>query len=57
MDEGMACESWDPDTGRVRTGAAMASMAGLLAWTAWARLTGRRRSHQPLTMPSIRRKP
>jgi hypothetical protein len=42
MDQGLACESWDPETGRVRTGAAMASMAGLLTWTAWARLTGQR---------------
>jgi hypothetical protein len=47
MDQGLACESWDPDTGQVRTGAAMASMAGLLAWTAWARLTGQRRWDQP----------
>lgn len=38
MDQGLACESWDVDTGRVRTGAAMASMAGLLVWTAWSRL-------------------
>jgi hypothetical protein len=48
MDQGLACESWDPDTGVVRTGAAMASMAGLLAWTAWARLTGHRRWDQPI---------
>jgi len=38
MDQGLACESWDPQSGQVTTGAAMASMAGLLAWTAWARL-------------------
>ncbi len=43
MDQGLACESWDPQTGVVRTGAAMASMAGLLAWTTWARLTGQHR--------------
>jgi uncharacterized protein len=48
MDQGLACESWDPDTGVVATGAAMASMAGLLAWTAWARLTGHRRWDQPI---------
>ena len=47
MDQGLACESWDPDTGVVRTGAAMASMGGLLAWTAWARLTGYRRWDRP----------
>lgn len=46
MDQGLACESWDPDTGVVRTGAAMASMAGLLAWTAWAHLAGARRWDQ-----------
>ena len=46
MDQGLACESWDPQTGVVRTGAAMASMAGLLVWTAWARLTGQRRLDQ-----------
>lgn len=38
MDHDLACESWDPDTGTVTTGAAMASMAGLLAWTTWQRL-------------------
>lgn len=43
MDQDLACESWGPQNGRVRTGAAMASMAGLLCWTAWARLTGNRR--------------
>jgi meiotically up-regulated gene 157 (Mug157) protein len=47
MDEGLACESWDVDTGQVRTGAAMASMAGLLAWTAWEHLAGRRRWDRP----------
>jgi hypothetical protein len=41
LDHGLACESWDVDTGIVSTGAAMASMAGLLAWTAWDRLSGR----------------
>lgn len=49
MDQGLACESWDPKTGRVRTGAAMASMGGLLAWAAWARLTGHHRWDQLLT--------
>jgi hypothetical protein len=48
MDQGLACESWDPDTGVVRTGAAMASMAGLLSWTAWARLAGHHRWDQPI---------
>lgn len=47
MDQGLACESWDVDTGRVRTGAAMASMAGLLAWTAWEHLSGPARWDQP----------
>ena len=49
MDQGLACESWDPQTGVVRTGAAMASMAGLLAWSAWASLTGCRRFDQALS--------
>lgn len=48
MDHGLACESWDPATGVVRTGAAMASMAGLLTWTTWARLTGRGIWHEPM---------
>ena len=47
MDQGLACESWDVDTGRVRTGAAMASMAGLLAWTAWEHLGGAARWDRP----------
>ena len=47
MDEGLACESWDPTTGRVRTGAAMASMAGLLAWSAWEHLSGPPRWDRP----------
>jgi hypothetical protein len=32
MDQGLCCESYDPDTGVVRTGAAFASMAGFLAF-------------------------
>ena len=47
LDYGLACESWDADSGSVRTGAAMASMAGLLAWTAWEHLSGRTRWDQP----------
>ena len=47
MDQGLACESWDVDTGCVRTGAAMASMAGLLAWTAWEHLAGPARWDRP----------
>ena len=47
LDHGLACESWDVDTGRVRTGAAMASMAGLLAWTAWEHLSGGTRWDEP----------
>ncbi len=47
MDQGLACESWDVDTGQVRTGAAMASMAGFLAWTAWEHLSGPSRWDQP----------
>ncbi|MGH9171333.1 MAG: glycoside hydrolase family 125 protein [Acidimicrobiales bacterium] len=43
MDQGLGCESWDPETGQVRTGAAMASMSGLLAWAAATHLSGRRR--------------
>ena len=49
MDAGVGCESWDPGTGVVHTGAAMASMTGLLAWTAWANLTGHRHWRDPLT--------
>jgi hypothetical protein len=51
MDHGLGCESWDPTTGVVTTGAAMASMAGLLTWTAWSRLTGRSSWHAPLALP------
>jgi hypothetical protein len=51
MDQGLACESWDADTGIVRTGAAMASMAGLLSWAAWEHLTGRRRWDEPPGVP------
>ena len=40
MDQGLACESWHPETGEVATGAAMASMAGLLVWCAEARGQG-----------------
>ncbi|WP_376790986.1 glycoside hydrolase family 125 protein [Thermoflexus sp.] len=42
MDNGLACESIDPQTGVVRTGAAMASLAGFLAWALWARARGHR---------------
>lgn len=42
MDHGLACESMDPQTGVVRTGAAMASLAGFLAWALWARMQGHR---------------
>ncbi len=48
MDQGLGCESWDPDTGVVRTGAAMASMSGLLAWAGWAAHAGHRRYDQPM---------
>lgn len=48
MDDGLGCESWDPDTGLVRTGAAMASMSGYLAWCWWAGATGHRRWDSPL---------
>lgn len=37
LDGGLACESIDPQTGVVRTGAAMASLAGFLAWALWVR--------------------
>jgi len=43
LDGGLACESIDPQTGIVRTGAAMASLAGFLAWALWGRLRGHRR--------------
>lgn len=54
MDQGLACESWDPTTGRVATGAAMASMAGLLVWTAWSRMHGRTRWDQAEDLASQR---
>jgi hypothetical protein len=58
MDNGLGCESWHPDTGRVATGAAMASMGGLLTWTAWSRMTGRTTWHQALTLPgNLRERP
>lgn len=47
MDQGLACESWDADTGVVATGAAMASMAGLLVWCAEARRRGVDRWDRP----------
>lgn len=50
LDHGLGCESWDAVTGAVRTGAAMASMSGLLAWTAWARTVGHRRWDAPLRL-------
>lgn len=43
MDAGLACESWDAETGVVTTGAAMASMSGLLVWCAEARRSGIKR--------------
>jgi hypothetical protein len=39
LDHGLACESFDPETGVVRTGAAMASAGGLLAASLHACLT------------------
>ncbi len=51
MDNGLGCESWDPDTGLVVTGQAMASVAGYLAWTAWADATGHRRWDDPFPLP------
>lgn len=48
LDGGLACESIDPQTGGVRTGAAMASLAGFLAWALWARLQGHRRFFERL---------
>lgn len=53
LDHGLGCESWDSHTGKVRTGAAMASMSGLLAWTAWARIIGHRHWRQPLGRHSV----
>jgi uncharacterized protein len=55
MDNGIACESWDPATGVVVTGAAMASVAGYLAWTAWADAAGHRRWDDPFPLPALRR--
>jgi len=48
LDGGLACESIDPQTGIVRTGAAMASLAGFLAWALWARQRGHRRFFERL---------
>jgi len=33
LDQGLACESFDPQTGEVRTGAAFATLAGFLAYS------------------------
>ncbi|MET0735306.1 MAG: hypothetical protein ABWY55_06655 [Microbacterium sp.] len=54
MDNGLGCESWDPETGIVVTGQAMASVAGYLAWTAWADAARHRRwdDHFPLPEPA-----
>lgn len=35
LDNGLACESYDPDTGRAATGRHAAAVAGLLGWTVW----------------------
>ncbi|MET0813418.1 MAG: hypothetical protein ABWY03_10205 [Microbacterium sp.] len=51
MDNGLGCESWDPQTGVVVTGQAMASVAGYLAWTAWADAAGHRRWDDPFPLP------
>lgn len=51
LDADIACESWDADSGEVRSGGGMASMAGLLAWTTWAALTGHRHWRDPLPRP------
>lgn len=50
MDGGLACESWDAATGIAVTGAAMASVAGYLAWTAWAAHVGHRRWDDPFPL-------
>ncbi len=42
LDNGLACETYDIETGEVRTGAAFATCAGLLAWAMAAAL-----SHNP----------
>ncbi len=57
MDQGLACESWDTTSGRVRTGPAMASMAGLLAWTAWEHLSGPAARWDRPTPPTARMQP
>lgn len=54
MDNGLGCESWDPHSGQVRTGAAMASMSGYLAWCWWARMNNHRRWDSPLPGPDRR---
>lgn len=50
LDTGIGCESWDPQTGVVVTGAAMASVAGFLAWTTWANLNGHTRWNAPFSL-------
>jgi uncharacterized protein len=52
MDNGIACESWDPRSGIVVTGQAMASVAGFLAWAAWADAVGHRRWDDPFPLPA-----
>ncbi len=50
FDNGIGCESWDPLTGTVTGGAAMASIAGFLAWTTWASLTDHARWDDPFSL-------
>lgn len=54
LDNGLGCESWDPTTGSVATGAAMSSVAGFLVWTAWAACNGHRRWDDPFLLPAPR---
>lgn len=40
LDEAIACEAWDPDSGRPVRGPHYAALAGFLGWTLWNALEG-----------------
>jgi hypothetical protein len=40
LDDGIACEAWDPDTGRPAAGCHHAALAGFLGWALWQALEG-----------------
>ena len=40
LDDGIACEAWNPDTGRPARGLHYAALAGFLGWALWQTLEG-----------------